>query len=156
MKTTTRRTVLTGGAALPLLPVSAYASANATDAAWAVYGAAQARYAEHRSLYDAYEAALPIDPFPRFCDFEDRDEWGRRRVAWERERAQYPDNPFALDDDAFDVLIDAMNAPEDEIIATPATTLTDVERKLLILVERNSGGSMSEVASDRPPGLSVG
>ena len=39
------RTALAAPVTLPLLPVSAYATpGNATDAAWAAYEAAQARY----------------------------------------------------------------------------------------------------------------
>ena len=143
--TTTRRTVIAGAAALPLLPAAALAApgslpGNATDAAWSAYQAATARYADHCGLSDAFEAALPTGPVPRLCDFEDRDEWESLRDPWFRERAGYPDNPFNLDDDALDAFIEPIEAAEDDVVATPATTLTDVERKLVVVVKNESGG----------------
>ena len=49
---TTRRNVITGAAALPLLPAAALAApisagANATDAAWLAYEVAKANYETH-------------------------------------------------------------------------------------------------------------
>ena len=150
--TTTRRRILAGAAALPLLPAAALAApvtlpvasyaapANATDAAWAAYEVATARYADHSVLPDAFEAALPTGPVPRLRDFEDRDEWESLSNPWFRERAGYPDNPFNLNDDALDAFIEPIEAAEDDVVATPATTLTDVERKLVVVVKNESGG----------------
>ncbi len=135
MKTTlTRRTALAVPITLPLLPVSAYASANATDAAWPAYCAARARYEENRRARAAFEAALPIGPMPRFCDFDNRDEWERLRTPWEQQRALFPNNPFDLDDDALDAMIRPAWDAEDTIVGVPATTLTDVERKMVVVL----------------------
>ena len=127
--------------ALPLLPASVSAQpANATDAAWATYQAATANYAEHRSRYDAFEAALPTGPVPCMADFEEVEEWRPLNNAWHDERAQYPANPFDLDDDALDGFIEPIEAAEDAVMAIPAATLTDVQRKLVVLVKHESGG----------------
>ncbi len=154
MHTITRRTALAGAAALPLLPatalagpvtlpllpVSAYASANATDAAWSAYEVATARYAENRRQVAAFEAALPTGPVPCMADFENVEEWRPLSNAWHEEHAQYPENPFHLDDDALDALTEPIEAAEDAVVAIPAATLIDVERKLVVLVEHESGG----------------
>ena len=59
--TTTRRAVIAGAAALPLLPVTALAApGNATDAAWSAYEAGRARYAADKAARDAVEAATGI------------------------------------------------------------------------------------------------
>jgi len=118
---------------LPLLPVSAFASANATDAAWSAYEAAKANYEASDQAYRAFEAVIPIGPMPRLDYFEDRDEWERLRDAWGQERAGYPDNPFRLDDDALDALCAPMHATEDAILSTQIATLTDIERKLTVV-----------------------
>ena len=60
MNTITRRTALAAPVTLPLLPVSAYAGANATDAAWSAYEAARARYDADKAARDAAEAATGI------------------------------------------------------------------------------------------------
>ncbi len=119
MTTTTRRNIIAGAAALPLLPalavpvtlpllpVAAYAgTTNATDAAWPAYRAARARYEENRRARTAFEAALPIGRVPCMAEFEDVEEWRPLSNAWHEERAQYPENPFHLDDDALDAFID--------------------------------------------------
>jgi hypothetical protein len=134
MTTTTRRNIIAGAAAMPLLPATALAApGNATDAAWSAYEAAKANYEANDQAYDAFEATIPIGPRPRFDDFEDRDEWESLADQWEQERAGYPDNPFRLDDDALDALCAPMSATEGAILATPATTLTDIERKLTVV-----------------------
>ncbi len=136
-----RRTVITAAVALPCIGVARSATAvtvNATDAAWAAYEAARARYAEHERNSDAFEATIPIGPRPRFAAFEDRDEWEALADQWESERAKYPANPFWLDDDQLDALCDPRNAAEDAILAAFAATLTDVERKLAVI--SNWGG----------------
>ena len=134
MHTITRRTALAASVTLPLLPVSPYAApGNATDAAWSAYEAARARYAENHQAYDAFEATIPIGPRPRFDAFEDRDEWKALADQWEKERAKYPANPFALDDDQLDALIGPMHTAEDAILTTPAATFIDVERKLAVI-----------------------
>ncbi len=144
MKTITRRTALAASAALPLLPVSAFATpANATDAAWATYKAAKARYDEHESLYGAFEAAIPIGQRPKLDDFEERDEWKSLADQWEQERAGFPDNPFALDDDTLDALIAPMHAAEDAIISAQSATLTDLERKLAVVSGWNGFNEIS-------------
>ncbi len=69
MTTTTRRNIIVGAAALPLLPalavpvtlpllpVAAFATpGNATDAAWSAYEAAWARYDADKAARDAVEA----------------------------------------------------------------------------------------------------
>jgi hypothetical protein len=125
---------------LPLLPVSAFAApGNATDGAWAAYEVATARYAENRRQFAAFEAALPTGPVPRMSDFEDVEEWRPLSNAWREERGQYPENPVDLDDDALDAFIEPIEAAEDAVVAIPAATLTDVERKLVVLVEYESG-----------------
>ena len=133
MNTITRRTALAVPVTLPLLPVSAYAGANATDAAWAAYEAAWANYDANEQAQDAFEAAIPIGPRPAFDEFGDRDEWERQYDAWGRERAKHTANPFALDDDQLDAMCDPINAAEDAIFAARATTLTDIEHKLAVL-----------------------
>jgi len=141
MTTITRRTAIAASVSLPLLPVSAYATpGNATDAAWAAYEVATARYAENRRQVAAFEAALPTGPVPCMNDFEDVKEWRRLHNAWREERDQYPKNPFHVDDDALDAFIEPIEAAEDAVVAVPAATLTDVERKLVVLVEYESGG----------------
>ena len=158
MNTTTRRTILAGAAALPLLPATALAASvtlsllpvsalatpgNATDAAWTAYQAAKANYDANDQAYGAFEATIPIGPRPRFDDFEDRDEWESLADQWEQERAKYPANPFLLDDDQLDALIEPMHAAENTILATPPATLTDIERKLAVVSEWNGANDIS-------------
>ena len=148
-----RRTVITGAVALPVAGMASTppaATANATDAAWSAYEAARSRYAENHQAYDAFEATIPIGPRPRFGDFEDRDEWERLRDARGQERAGYPDNPFALDDDALDALCAPMHAAEDAILSAKAATLTDIERKLAVI--SNWGGDHL-IEADRVDGI---
>ncbi len=143
MKPITRRTALAASAALPLLPVSALATpGNATDAAWSAYEAAKANYEANDQAYHVFEAAVPVGPYPRFCDFEDHDQSHRAQAAWQRRRAQYPANPFNLDDDAVDALCDPVTAAENTILATPPATLTDVERKLTVVSGWNGGNEI--------------
>ena len=46
---------------------------------------------------------------------------------------------LAFDDDALDAFIEPIEAAEDAVVAIPAATLTDVERKLVVLVKYESG-----------------
>jgi len=138
-----RRTVITAAVALPCIGVAGSATAtpgNATDAAWSAYEAAKANYETHDQAYDAFETAIPIGPRPRFDDFENRDEWESLADQWEQERAKHPANPFDLDDAALDALCEPVSNAEKAVLATPATTLTDVERKLAV-VSGWSGGN---------------
>ena len=57
---------------------------------------------------------------------------------WEQERAKYPANPFALDDDQLDAILRPLHAAEDAIRTTPAATFFDIERKLAVI--SNWGG----------------
>ena len=91
--------------------------------------------AEGRSLTQSGSSRTPSSQ----ADFEDVEEWRPLNNAWHEERAQYPENPFHLDDDALDALIEPIEAAEDAVVAIPAATLTDVERKLVVLVEYESG-----------------
>lgn len=143
-----RRTVITGAVALPVAGMAGtppVVTANATDAAWTAYEAGRARYAENERNSDAFEATIPIGPRPTADDFGDLDkpehraEWDRQYDAWLRERAKYPANPFWLDDDQLDALCAPIHAAEDMILGAPATTLTDVERKLAVV--SNWGGA---------------
>ena len=144
MTTTTRRKVIAGAAALPLLPVSAFAQpGNATDAAWSAYTAAKANYETHDQAYHTFEAAVPVGPYPRFCDFEDHDQSHRAQAAWERRRAQYPANPFNLDDDALDALCEPINDAERAVLSAKPATLTDIERKLAVVSGWNGGNDIS-------------
>ena len=148
MNTTTRRTVIAGAAALPLLPAAALAvpisvGTNATDAAWSAYEVAKAAQEANEQAFDAFEAPIPIGPMPRFDDFEDRDEWERLRDAWGRERAGYPDNSFNLDDDALDALCAPTNAAEDAILSAQIATLTDIERKLAVVSGWNGANEIT-------------
>ena len=150
MKTTTRRRILAGAAAVPLLPAAALAApvtlpvasyaapANATDAAWAAYEVALAAQQGNEQAYRAVEAALPISTQPMFGDFEVRGEWNAAGEQWGQERAKYPKNPFDLDDNQLGALCEPLHAAEDAILNTPAATFTDVERKLAII--SNWGG----------------
>ncbi len=122
---------------LPLLPVASYASVNATDAAWAAYQTAKAGYAKHRSRYDAFEASLPTGPVPCMADFQEVEEWRPLSNAWHKERAQFPDNPFDLDDDALYVFCEPITNAERAVLSAQAATLTDVERKLTVVSEWN-------------------
>lgn len=132
--THSRRTVIVGAAALPLMPVTAIgATGNATDKAWAAYEAAKANYEASDQAYDAFEAAIPIGPRPAFDDYEDGDEWEMLRIQWEKERATYPANPFELDDDSLDALCDPITDAENAILSAKATTLVDLERKLTVI-----------------------
>ena len=143
--TTTRRRILAGAAAVPLLPAAALAApvtlpvasyaapANATDAAWAAYEVALAAQQGNEQAYRAFEAALPVDPRPRFEDFEVSGEWNAAGEQWGQERAKYPANPFDLDDDQLDALCEPLHAAEDAIRTTPAATFTDIERKLAVI-----------------------
>ncbi len=142
-----RRTVITAAVALPCLGVVGSATAatgNATDAAWSAYEAARARYAENDQTYDAFEATIPIGPRPTAADFGDLDkpehraEWDRQYDAWCRERAKYPANPFALDDDQLDAMCGPVWAAEDAIHAALASKMVDIERKLAVI--SNWGG----------------
>ena len=72
-----------------MLPVSIYASAHATDAAWAAYGAAKVRYNARKNE--------------------------------------------SLDDETLDALCGPISDAETTILATPAATLTDIERKLAVV-----------------------
>ena len=144
---TTRRNVITGAAALPLLPAAALAApisagANATDAAWLAYEVAKANYEANDQAYDAFETAIPIGPRPRFDDFENRDEWESLADQWEQERAKHPANPFDLDDAALDALCEPISNAEKAVLATPATTLTDIERKLAVVSGWNGGNEI--------------
>ena len=142
--TITRRTALAVSVTLPLLPVSAFGSpngkltsdlpANASDAAWPGYCAARARYEENRRARTAFEAALPIGRAPCMAEFEDVEEWRPLSNAWYVERAQYPANPFDLDDDAIDAMLRPAWDAEDTIVGIPAATLTDVERKMVVVL----------------------
>ena len=152
MHTITRRTALAGAASmpllpatalaasatLPLLPVSAFAAqGNATDAAWSAYEAAKANYEANDQAYGAFEAAIPIGQSPAAVDFNDHDEWWAAFQQWKQKRAELPENLFDLDDDQLDALIAPLRAAENTILATPATTLTDIERKLAVVSEWN-------------------
>ena len=87
---------------------------------------------------------FPIGPRPTADDFGDLDkpehraEWDRQYDAWCRKRAKHPANPFDLDDDQLDALCAPIHAAEDTILAIPATTLADIERKLAVI--SNWGG----------------
>ena len=120
MTTTTRRTILAGAAALPLLPATALAASvtlpllpvasyaqpgNATDAAWAAYEAAKSRYAADKAARDAVEAATGI--------YE------------------------GISDEDLDVFCDAINDAESAVLSAKVATLTDVERKLAVVSEWN-------------------
>ena len=133
-----RRKLIAAAAALPitlpLLPSSASAQpGNATDTAWAAYEVAKAAQEAVEQAYRAFEAALPVDPRPRFEDFEVRGEWNAAGEQWGQERAKYPANPFDLDDDQLDALCEPLHAAEDAIRTTPAATFTDIERKLAVI-----------------------
>ena len=150
---TTRRNVITGAAALPLLPAAALAApisagANATDAAWLAYEVAKANYEANDQAYDAFETAIPIGPRPRFDDFENRDEWESLADQWEQERAKHLANPFDLDDAALDALCEPISNAEKAVLATPATTLTDVERKLAVVSGWNGEQTISAETAD--------
>ena len=140
-----RRTVITAAVALPCIGVAGSAIAatgNATDAAWTAYETARANYETHDQAYDAFETAIPIGPRPRFDDFENRDEWESLADQWEQERAKHPANPFDLDDAALDALCEPVSNAEKAVLATPATTLTDVERKLAVVSGWNGGNEI--------------
>ena len=106
MNTTTRRKVLSGAAALPLLPavalavpatlpllpVPAFATpGNATDTAWSAYEAAKANYEATYRDYTAMEASLPehlkLKVMPNWTEYPPG-EWRIRVDAWNRDRAE--------------------------------------------------------------------
>ena len=117
MTTTTRRTVLAGAAALPLLPATALAvpvtlpvasyaqPGNATDTSWAAYEAATACYNDDKAARDAVEAVTGI--------FD------------------------GISDEDLDVFCDAISDAESAVLSAKAATLADVERKLAVVSEWN-------------------
>ena len=87
---------------------------------------------------------------------KNRDEWESLADQWEQERAKHPANPFDLDDAALDALCEPISNAETAVLATPATTLTDVERKRAVVSGWNGGneipaefvdGSLADVRS---------
>ena len=126
--------------------MSAYAGANATDAAWAAYEAAWRNFYANEQAYDEFEAAIPIGPRPEYAEFGDRDEWDRQHDAWRSERARLAANPFDSDDAQLDALCEPITAAENAIFAAPATTVTDIERKLAV-VSKWGGDHMIEAST---------
>ena len=128
------------------LPVaSAAAIHNATDAAWSAYEAAWRNFYSNEQAYLEFEAAIPIGPRPEYDEFGDREEWDRRHNAWRSERAKHPVNPFNSDDAQLDALCEPITAAEDAIFAAPATTVTDIERKLAVISQWGNSDHSIEV-----------
>jgi hypothetical protein len=105
MTTTTRRNIIAGAAAmpllpalavpvtLPLLPVSAFAApGNATDYHWQRYHAAKAAFEAANRDHDAMEASFPehlkISAFPDMPPEGRTDEWRKKVDAWNQSRAE--------------------------------------------------------------------
>ena len=146
---TTRRNVITGAAALPLLPAAALAASvtlpllpvaafampgNATDTAWSAYEAAKANYeAAHRD-FEAMEASLPehlkISAHPGNPLDWKPGEWQKKVDAWKRGRAELGTEAPG---EACDKAADRQNNAEAAVLDTPGTSLTDIERKLAIV-----------------------
>ena len=147
--TTTRRTVIAGAAALPLLPAAALAvpvtlpllpvpafatPGNATDTAWSAYEAAKANYeAAHRD-FEAMEDSLPehlkLSAHPGNPLNWKQGEWGKRLDAWKRGRDELGTEAPG---EACDKAAGRQNDAEKAVLDTPGTSLTDVERKLAIV-----------------------
>lgn len=136
-------TALAGAAAGTLIPVAGLAQAattpNATDAAWAEYQAAKAEAERISAASDAFDAALEarlpahlkahtrpdIREYARHADFKPVAD------AWNRDRDAYGVNPYDHDGGPFNQAYDRVADAEDEVLAVPAVTMVDVERKLI-------------------------
>ena len=144
MTTTTRRTVITGAAALPLLPAVALAvPGNATDAAWSAYEAAKAAFEATDRDYDAVEASLPehlkISAHPDMPPEGRSDEWRKTVDAFNRSRAELG---AEVAGEACDQAAGKQNDAEKAVLETSSTTLIDVERKLAVVSGWNGGNDI--------------
>ncbi len=154
---TTRRTLITGAAALPLLPaaalaapvtlpllpVSAYAGANdalthhldanATDYHWQRYHAAKIAFEATDRDYTAMEASLPdhlkLTAMPNWTEYSPG-EWRKRVDAWNRDRAELGAQVVG---EACDKAAGLVGDAEAAVLDIPGTTLIDLERKLTIV-----------------------
>ena len=73
---------------------------------------------------------------------------GRRRgEAWKRERALYTSDDHIISDEKLDAFCQPITDAEDAVLDTPAATLTDLERKLILI--RDDGGTWQHRDLDR-------
>lgn len=139
----TRRAALAGAAALPILPAAAMAqekvrasdfiaTPNATDAAWMELQAAEAAFDAAFQRWEAFEDWITgqIGPKPVLFNRTPWHEFRARAEAWEKARAELPENPHEHPADGGPR--ERLDAARDALIMAPVTTMTDLERKLSV------------------------
>lgn len=151
--TMTRRTALLGSVTLPaaLAPVAALATgeipqfgtataANATDAAWAELQAAEARVEALSAKSDAFDAArearlpahLKKHTRPDIYSYDSHVEFKRTADAWNAGRNNYGVDTLSRDGGPLEQAYDGTADAELAVLAVPAVTMVDVERKLIV------------------------